>query len=66
LTCINQPKTLAVSEVIPFSSVQVFVRKARLEDWREIHGSTLRGILTAGGRGGGGRFMRDPSAVSEL
>jgi hypothetical protein len=66
LTCVNQPKTLAVSEVISFLSLQVFVRKARLKDWREIQGSTLRGILTAGGICGGGRFMRVPSAVSEL
>lgn len=66
LTCVNQPKTLAVSEVISFLSLQVFVRKARLKDWRDIQGITLRGILTAGGRGGGGRFMRVPSAVSEL
>jgi hypothetical protein len=48
LTCVNQPKTLAVSDVISFLSLQVFVRKARLKDWREIQGSTLRGNIDSG------------------
>jgi len=62
----TSPKHLQLVKLFLFHHCKFSWEKARLEDWREVQGSALRGILTAGGRGGGGRFMRDPSAVSEL
>jgi hypothetical protein len=48
LTCVNQPRALAVGEVISFLSLPAFVRKARLKHWREIQGSTMKGNIDSG------------------
>jgi hypothetical protein len=45
LTCVNEPKALVASEFVSCLSQQIFVRKSRLKNWKEIQGNKLKGNI---------------------